>query len=353
MDYRQLGRTDLKVSAICLGTMTWGQQNTEAEGHAQMDYALAQGINFFDTAELYSIPPMRETHGSTERIIGRWFKARNNRDKVILATKAVGRSDAMTWFREGDLPARVTKAQLVEACDKSLQRLQTDYIDLYQLHFPERPIQWGSNPTRFNPSAYAPAADENPIEAQLEAFDVLVKAGKVRHIGLSNESAWGTMRFVTTAEQRGLPRVQSIQNAYSLLNRTFEVALAEVQMREQVGLLAYSPLAQGYLTGKYLDGAKPAGARSTLFNRGQRYETPGTEAAIRDYMALAKEFGLDPAALALAFVTSRSFTTSNIIGATSMEQLKVAVEGSLAVTITPELELRIDMVHQLRGNPCP
>jgi aryl-alcohol dehydrogenase-like predicted oxidoreductase len=353
MDYRQLGRTDLKVSAICLGTMTWGQQNTEAEGHEQMDYALAQGINVFDTAELYSIPPMRETQGSTERIIGTWFKARNNRDKVVLATKAVGRSDAMTWFREGDKPARVTKAQLVEACDKSLARLQTDYIDLYQLHFPERPIQWGSNPTRFNPSAYAPAADENPIEAQLEAFDALVKAGKVRHIGLSNESAWGTMRFVTTAEHRGLPRVQSIQNAYSLLNRTFEVALAEVQLREQVGLLAYSPLAQGYLTGKYLYGAKPPGARSTLFNRGQRYETPGSEAAISDYIALAREYGVDPAALALAFVTSRPFVTSNIIGATSMAQLKVAVEGSLAVTITPELEQRIDAIHQLRGNPCP
>jgi aryl-alcohol dehydrogenase-like predicted oxidoreductase len=353
MDYRQLGRTDLKVSAICLGTMTWGQQNTEAEGHAQMDYALAQGINFFDTAELYSIPPTPETQGSTEKIIGTWFRARGSRDKVVLATKAVGRSDAMTWFRADGAAPRITRRHLVEAVDNSLKRLQTDYIDLYQLHFPERAVPWGSNPTRFTASSYKPFDDEAPIESQLEALQELVSAGKIRHVGLSNESAWGTMRFLMASEIKGLPRVQSIQNAYSLLNRTFEVALAEVQLREQVGLLAYSPLAQGYLTGKYLDGAKPAGARSTLFNRGQRYETPGSEAAIRDYLALAQDIGVDPAALANAFVTSRSFVTSNIIGATSMEQLRVCIEGSQKVAMTPELEARINAIHQLRGNPCP
>lgn len=353
MEYRQLGRTDLRVSAICLGTMTWGQQNTEAEGHAQMDYALAQGINFFDTAELYSIPPSAQTQGSTETIIGTWFKARANRDKVILATKAVGRTDAMTWFRADGSAPRITRRHLVEAVDSSLKRLQTDYIDLYQLHFPERAVPWGSNPTRFMPEAYKPFADEAPIEAQLEALQELVRVGKIHHIGLSNESAWGTMRFLMAAEMKGLPRVQSIQNAYNLLNRTFEVALAEVQLREQVGLLAYSPLAQGYLTGKYLDGAKPAGSRSTLFNRGQRYETPGSEAAIRDYLALAQDIGADPAALANAFVTSRPFVTSNIIGATSMEQLKVCVAESQAIVMTPELEGRINAIHQLRGNPCP
>ena len=352
MDYRKLGRTDLKVSAICLGTMTWGQQNTEAEGHAQMDYALERGVNFFDTAELYSIPPKAETQGSTERIIGNWFKARGNRDKVILASKVVGRSENR-WFRDDGGPTRVTRKQVEEAVDKSLKRLQTDYIDLYQLHFPDRPMPWGSNPTRVQASGFAAAEDETTIAEQLDAFGALVKAGKIRHFGLSNESAWGTMSFLQEArEAAGRPRVQSIQNAYNLLNRTFETALAEIVLREDVGLLAYSPLAQGYLTGKYLDGARPAGARATLFQRGQRYETPGAEEAIRAYVALAREEGLDPAKLALAFVTSRSFVTSNIIGATSLEQLTVALD-SQDVAITPELEAKIDAIHQRVGNPCP
>lgn len=351
MDYRRLGRTDLKVSAICLGTMTWGQQNTEAEGHAQMDYALDQGVNFFDTAELYSIPPKPETQGATERFIGNWFKARGNRDKVILATKVVGRG-SNTWFRDDGGPTRVNRKQILEAVDKSLKRLQTDYIDLYQLHFPERSMPWGSNPTRFSKAAFEPPADETPIAEQLDAFGEIMKAGKIRHLGLSNESAWGTMSFLRDSEVRGTPRVQSIQNAYNLLNRTFETALAEVAMREQVGLLAYSPLAQGYLTGKYLDGARPAGARTTLFDRGQRYQTVGAEEAVRRYVALAREAGLDPAHLALAFVTSRPFLTSNIIGATSMEQLRVAI-GSAQITISTELEAKIDAIHQQVGNPCP
>jgi aryl-alcohol dehydrogenase-like predicted oxidoreductase len=351
MEYRRLGRTDLKISVICLGTMTWGEQNTEAEGHAQMDYAVEQGVNFFDTAELYAIPPKPETQGSTERIIGNWFKARKNRDKIILASKVCGRG-GNTWFRDDKSPTRVTRSQVFEAVDKSLQRLQTDYIDLYQLHFPERPIQWGSNPTRFSGAAYAPAADETPIAEQLDAFAELVKAGKIRHFGLSNESAWGTMRFVTDSELRGTPRVQSIQNAYSLLNRTFETALAEVALREDVGLLAYSPLAQGYLTGKYLDGARPAGARTTLFDRGQRYQTAGAEEAIKRYIALARESGLDPAQMALAFVNSRAFVTANIIGATTMEQLRTDI-ASIGVKLSPEVEAKIDAIHQLVGNPCP
>jgi aryl-alcohol dehydrogenase-like predicted oxidoreductase len=352
MQFRPLGRTDMSVSAICLGTMTWGQQNTEAEGHAQMDYALDQGINFFDTAELYSIPPKPETQGSTERIIGSWFKARGNRDKVILATKAIGRTP-MDWFRNPRQPGRVNRAQLTEALEGSLKRLQTDHVDLYQLHFPERPMPWGSNPTRFNPEGCAPAPDETSIDEQLEVLGGFVKAGKVRAVGLSNESAWGTMRFLFAAEKAGLPRVVTVQNAYNLLNRTYDVALAELFFREQVGLMAYSPLAQGFLTGKYLGGARPAGARETLFSRGQRYLTPGAEDAIRDYVGVARKHGLDPAAMAVAFVTSRPFTTSNIIGATSMEQLRTCVEGSQAVAMTKELEADLDAVHQMRGNPCP
>lgn len=352
MEYRPLGRSDIKVSAICLGTMTWGQQNTEAEGHQQMDYALDKGINFFDTAELYSIPPKPETQGSTERIIGSWFKARGKRDKVILATKTIGRSQ-MTWFRDPPQEGRLDKAQMTYALENSLKRLQTDYIDLYQLHWPERPAPWGSNPTRFSMNGFQPLANENSIESQLEVLDGFVKAGKVRAIGLSNESAWGTMRFLFASERLGLPRVQSVQNAYNLLNRTYDVAMAEIFVREQVGLMAYSPLAQGFLSGKYLYGARPAGARTTLFDRGQRYQTAGSEEAIADYVAIAAKHGLDPSAMAVAFVTSRPFTTSNIIGATSMAQLKVCVEGSQAVRMTPELAADLDAVHQLRGNPCP
>ncbi len=347
MEYRRLGRTDLNVSLICLGTMTWGQQNTEAEGHAQMDYALDQGINFFDTAELYSIPPRPETQGSTERIIGSWFKARGTRDKVVLATKVVGRSDN-TWFREDGSKAELSRAQIEEAVNKSLKRLGTDYIDLYQIHWPDRPMPWGSNPTVFRHQE----GNSHPIAETVEIMTDLVKAGKIRHFGLSNESAWGTMTFLKHADAKGSARVQSVQNAYNLLNRTYEVALAEVSMQENVSLLAYSPLAQGYLTGKYLDGARPAGARTTLFGRGQRYENPTAEAAIRKYLALAREVGLDPAQMALAFVNSRAFVTSNIIGATSLEQLKTDI-ASVDVTITPELEKRINAIHVEHCNPCP
>jgi len=347
MEHRRLGRTDLNVSLICLGTMTWGQQNTEADGHAQMDYALDKGVNFFDTAELYSIPPRPETQGSTERIIGSWFKARGSRDKVILATKVIGRSDN-TWFRDDGSKGELSRAQVEEAVNKSLKRLQTDYIDLYQIHWPDRPMPWGSNPTIFRHQE----GESHPIAETVEIMTDLVKAGKIRHFGLSNESAWGTMSFLKHADAKGQARVQSVQNAYNLLNRTYEVALAEVTMQENVSLLAYSPLGQGYLTGKYLDGARPPGTRTTLFGRGQRYENPTAEAAIRKYIALAKEFGLDPAQMALAFVNSRPFLTSNIIGATSMEQLKTDI-ASIDVTITPEIEERINAIHVEHCNPCP
>ncbi|MBB5753424.1 aldo/keto reductase [Prosthecomicrobium pneumaticum] len=348
MEYRKLGRTDLSVSAVCLGTMTWGQQNSEAEGHAQMDYALDKGINFLDTAELYSIPPKAETHGSTERIIGTWMKARGNRDKIILASKVVGRTD-MAWFRNG--PARLTRAHIREAIERSLARLQTDYIDLYQLHWPDRPVtQFGANPSIFRqPDA---VADEVPIGETLEALDELVKEGKIRHIGLSNESAWGTMRFLAEADAGRGPRVVSIQNAYNLLNRTFEVGLAEVALREDVGLLAYSPLAQGYLTGKYQGGARPEGARTTLFKRGQRYETPGAADAIDRYLEVAAEHGVDPAALAIRFCLAKPFVTSVIIGATTMAQLTTDIAAA-EIAWTPELDAAVDAVHQWRGNPCP
>jgi aryl-alcohol dehydrogenase-like predicted oxidoreductase len=347
MLYRPLGRTGLNVSLICLGTMNMGEQNTEAEGHAQLDHALDRGINFIDTAEMYSIPPKPETQGSTERIIGTWLKARGNRDRVILATKVLGRSQS-TWLRDGGMTTELSARQINEAIDKSLRRLQTDYVDLYQLHFPDRPIQWGANPTVYRHQD----GPSIPIEETLEALAALVKAGKVRHIGLSNESAWGTMTFLKHAEMRGLPRVQSVQNAYSLLNRTYEVALAEIAHREDVGLLAYSPLAQGFLTGKYLNGARPAGARVTLFNRAQRYERPGAEEATAKYVALAREAGMSPATLALAFVNSRSFVTSNIIGATTMAQLAENI-AAWDVTLPADVLARIDAIHQEHSNPCP
>ncbi|WP_346892578.1 aldo/keto reductase [uncultured Roseibium sp.] len=350
MDYRRLGRTDLNVSSICLGTMTFGEQNTEAEGHAQMDFAVDRGINFLDTAELYPIAPIKETQGRTERIIGTWLKSRGNRDKIVLASKVVGRT-ANTWFRKDGSEGRLTKVQIEEAVNQSLRNLQTDYIDLYQLHWPDREVSgFGSNPTQWVDTE--PAADETPIEVTLEALDGLVKAGKVRHIGLSNESAWGTMTFVKAAEAMGLPRVASIQNAYSLVNRTFEINLAEIALRENVGLLAYSALAQGYLTGKYRNGALPHGTRKTLFNRLQRYEKPGTAEAIDDYLALAKEAGLDVAQMAIAFALGRSFVTSVIIGATHMDQLETDIAAA-DVKITDDLEARINAIHQVRGNPAP
>jgi aryl-alcohol dehydrogenase-like predicted oxidoreductase len=349
MEYRPLGRTEIKVSALCLGTMTFGQQNSEAEGHEQLDYAVAQGINFIDTAEIYSIPPRAETQGSTERIVGGWLAARKNRDRLVVATKVAGRGDA-TWLRKGEQPTRLDRRNVFEAVAGSLKRLQTDYIDLYQLHWPDRSVPlWGGDGTTWR----APSRREDvPIEETLDALAELVKSGKVRHVGLSNETPWGVAQFLRAAETGVGPRVVSIQNAFHLMNRTFEMGLAEFAWREHVGLLAYSPLAQGYLTGKYRKGARPPGARTTLFERGQRYETPGAAVAIDAYLALAKELGLDPAQLAIAFVTSRPFVTSNIIGATTMAQLKTDI-ASMRVAITPEVEARIDAIHQLHSNPTP
>ncbi|MBS1093767.1 aldo/keto reductase [Gluconobacter wancherniae] len=348
MKQRELGRTGVMVSEICLGTMTFGQQNTEAEGHAQLDMALDHGINFIDTAELYSIPPRAETYGATETIIGSWLKAKGGRDKLVIASKVVGRGNS-PWFRPEGEETRLDAKQIRYAVEGSLRRLGTDYIDLYQLHWPDRKIGiFGSGGTTFRDLS---TDNEIPIEETLAVLGELVAEGKIRHVGLSNETAWGVSKFLSASAQGG-PRVVSIQNAYNLINRTFEIGLAEMALREQVGLLAYSPLAQGYLTGKYLNGARPEGARTTLFNRGQRYEKPGVDVAIEAYMDLAKDEGLDPVQLAVAFVTSRPFVTSNIIGATSLEQLETVL-GSTDLIITPELEAKINDIHQVHSNPAP
>ncbi|NHN87291.1 aldo/keto reductase [Acetobacter conturbans] len=348
MRQRELGRTGIMVSEICLGTMTFGQQNTEAEGHAQLDLALDRGINFIDTAELYSIPPRAETYGATERIVGSWLANTGKRDRIILATKVVGRG-TNPWYRPGGEETRLSPRQIRYALEGSLRRLGTDYVDLYQLHWPDRRVNlFGGGGTTY----VQPGEDnEVPLEETLGVLGDLVAEGKIRHVGLSNETPWGVAKCLEVS-RTGAPRVVSIQNAYNLINRTFELGLAEMAIREKVGLLAYSPLAQGYLTGKYLDGARPPGARTTLFNRGQRYEKPGVDEAIRAYLALAQDIGVDPVQLAVAFVTSRCFVTSNIIGATSIAQLETIL-GSVDVAFTPELEARINTIHQVHCNPAP
>jgi aryl-alcohol dehydrogenase-like predicted oxidoreductase len=343
---RRLGRTDLEVPLICLGTMTFGEQNTQADGHAQMDYALERGLNFFDTAELYSIPPRAETFGATETIIGTWMKARGNRDKMTIASKVVGRSP-MPWFRADGSNTRVNKANIDEAITGSLKRLQTDYIDLYQIHWPDRRINL------FGGWSYKDyKQDYTQFEDILSALDTWVQKGAIRHIGVSNESPWGVMRFVEEAQRSGLPRIATIQNAYNLINRVFEMGLAEIAMREDVGLLAYSPLGQGYLTGKYLDGARPKGARTTLFDRGQRYQGPSADPAIKAYVELAQQHGLTPAQLALKFCATREFMTSVIIGATTMDQLSHNI-AAFDVPWTEALERSVEDIQSKYPNPCP
>lgn len=347
MEYKKLGSTNIDVSLICLGTMTFGEQNSYEEAAEQMDYALAQGVNFIDAAEMYPVPPRAETQGETERIIGRWLAARGKRDDVVLATKVAGRSLPGGDFDHLRGGPRLSREQIHAAIDASLERLQTDYVDLYQVHWPERITNF------FGQLGYRHRDDDGiTIEETLSALGELVKAGKVRAIGISNETPWGLMEYLRLAREQNLPKVQSIQNPYSLLNRSFELGLAEMAIREQAGLLAYSPLAFGMLSGKYQGGARPAGARLTLFERFSRYSNPQSEAASDAYVALAKEAGLDPSQMALAFVNSRQFTSSNIIGATTMEQLRTNI-ASIEVSLSKELLGKIEEIHQQYRIPAP
>jgi aryl-alcohol dehydrogenase-like predicted oxidoreductase len=346
MDYRELGRTGVKVSALCLGTMTFGEQNSEAEGHAQMDYAVDRGINIFDAAEIYPVPPKPETQGHTEEIIGTWLAARKARDKVMIATKVAGRG-SIDWLRKERTVPRQNEGQIMEAVEGSLRRLQSDHIDLYQLHWPDRPMRV------FEGLNYEHRDDETyPIHDILGVLAKLVASGKVRFLGLSNETPWGVMSFLKAAEQHGLPRVVSIQNAYNLVNRVFEIGLSEIFHREQVSLLAYSPLGQGYLSGKYEGGALPPNSRKTLFDRLGRYEKGNGPRAISAYVALAKKHGLDPAQMAIAFAVSRPFVTSTIIGATTLEQLKTDIAAA-DLKLSPAVLEGIDRIHLDTPNPCP
>jgi len=345
MDYRQLGRTDIKVSSICLGSMTWGEQNNAQEGMAQIERAKSYGVNFLDTAEMYPVPPRAETYSKTEQIIGDYFKQRGDRADWVLASKIAGPGNGIGYIRGGQL--KHNREHIAAALDASLKRLQTDWIDLYQLHWPERPTNY------FGQLGYHHQdSDFTPLEETLEALDEQVKAGKIRHIGLSNETPWGTMKFLQLAEQRGWPRSVSIQNPYNLLNRSFEVGLAEIVIREQCGLLAYSQLAVGMLSRKYANGARPANARISLFSRFTRYTNPETESACARYVALAREHGLDPAQMALAFVTAQPFVTSNIIGATTMEQLDSNLASS-ELTLSAEVLSAIEAIHKTQPNPAP
>ena len=333
-----------EVSKICLGTMTWGQQNTEAEAHEQISYALDRGINMLDAAEMYPVPPRAETQGRTEEYIGTWFKKTGLRDKYILATKAAGPNPEFHYLRGGP---RFTREQLMEAVDGSLRRLQTDCIDLYQLHWPDRYTNFFGQRGYFHREQ-----PETSIDETLRALQELVAAGKIKTIGLSNETPWGTMKFLELADREGLPRVESIQNPYGLLNRTYEIAMAEVSHREDVGLLAYSPLGMGLLTGKYRHGARPEGSRMAVFERFTRYDGAETLEATEQYLQLADEHGLNPTHMALAFVNTRPFVLSNIIGATTMEQLKMNID-SLDVTLSKEVLKGIEAIQQRLPNPAP
>jgi aryl-alcohol dehydrogenase-like predicted oxidoreductase len=345
MKYTTIPHTDIRVSKICLGTMTWGNQNTAAEGFEQMDYALDTGVNFFDTAELYPVPATADTYADTERIMGDWFATRKNREKVVLATKIAGPGAYTAHIRTTGF----TPDSISEALEGSLKRLQTDYVDLYQLHWPER------NANFFGKRDYFPDDEERWQENFQEILETLhrfVQQGKIRYIGLSNETPWASMKYISLAEQKDLPRMKTIQNPYSLLNRTFEVGNAEVAHREQLGLLAYSPLAFGVLSGKYRNGQLPENSRLKLFPRMARYNSEESSAATEAYAAIAAKHGLSLTQLSLAFVTDRPFVTSNIIGATTMEQLKENIDTA-AITLSAEILTEIDAVHNRIPNPAP
>lgn len=347
MEFRPLGRTDLKVSLIGLGTMTFGQQNSEAEAHQQLDYAIAQGINLIDTAEMYPVPPMAETQGRTEQFIGTWLKKSGKRQQMVLATKVAGpgRATGVTWLRS-DL--KLDRANIKQALHDSLRRLQTDYIDLYQVHWPDRHTNF------FGKLGYdhVEPDDSVPIEETLDALAECVREGKVRHIGVSNETPWGVSQYLRLAEVRQQPRIVSIQNPYNLLNRSFEVGLAEMAIREDVGLLAYSPLGFGVLTGKFLNGARPANARITLWERFARYNGALAEEVASAYAKIAREQGLSLTHLTLAYASSRRFMASVLIGATTMEQLRENI-ASQEVRLSTDALQQIEAVHRRYSNPCP
>ena len=349
MNYRKLGTTDLDVSVICLGTMTWGEQNSQKEAFEQMNYSIEKGINFFDTAELYAVMPRKETYGKTEEIIGNWFIEKKNRDKVILASKIASKSDGLEWIRKGSKHLGFDKKNLNEAVDSSLKRLKTDYIDLYQLHWPERKVPlFGVLDFEYDPNDN----DWNQIEEVLENLQLLVKAGKIRYVGISNETPWGMMKFLEVAKEKNLPRMMSIQNVYSLVNRVFDIANSEVSIREKCGLLAYSPLAGGRLSGKYLNNKNPKNARYTLWpRRFSRHHTTRGEIAIEKYVNLAKKYNIKPSTFANAYVNDRPFVTSNIIGATSMDQLKENID-SASISLSNEILDEIQDIHLSDPNPC-
>ena len=349
MKYRKLGNTNIDVSVICLGTMTFGEQNSEAEGFEQMDYALDRGVNFFDTAELYAVMPRKETYGKTEEIVGNWLKSRKKRDKIILASKIASKSeDDLKWIRNGSTNLGFDRKNMDEAINNSLKRLKTDYIDLYQLHWPERKVpKFGVLDFKYDPK------DQwTSIEEVLENLDRLIKAGKIRYVGLSNETPWGVMKFLQLAKEKNLPRMVSIQNVYSLVNRVFDVANSEVSIRENCGLLAYSPLAGGRLSGKYIGNKKPKNARYTIWpRRFSRHHTQRGEIAIESYFNLAKKYGYSPSLFANAFVNNRPFVTSNIIGATTMKQLEENID-SIDIILSEEILDKIEDIHLSDPNPC-
>ncbi|HBB31560.1 MAG TPA: NADP(H)-dependent aldo-keto reductase [Cyanobacteria bacterium UBA8803] len=345
MEYKKLGNSDLLVSEICLGTMTYGQQNTIEDASEQLDYAVAQGVNFIDTAEMYPVPGKAETQGKTEEYIGEWL-VRQKRDQLIIATKVAGPSPRLTWIRGEN--HRIDRPNVEQAIADSLKRLRTDYIDLYQIHWPDRYVPLFGAPN------YDPAneRDSLPIAEQLQVFAELIKAGKIRYLGLSNETPWGVCEFSHVAKQLGLPQIVSIQNAYSLVNRVFEIHLSEACRFNNIGLLAYSPLAFGWLTGKYLNGI-PANSRLALFQGfGMRYEKSNLTEAVKEYVEIAQKHGLTPAQMALAFVRSRWFVTSTIIGATTLEQLKENL-NAVEVTLDKDTLAEINQVHARYPNPTP
>lgn len=366
MKLRNLGHSNIKVPAICLGTMKWGSQNTQDEAFQQMDYALAHQINFWDTAEVYAVPPTAESYGKTETIIGNWFAKNGKRDHVVLASKVVGRTPhpkpagspvhhhdkGQFWIREGQ--AKHNRDNITRAIEDSLKRLQTDYVDLYQLHWPDRPAQrFGLRDFFVVPDDMAPDGNYDAIMLEvLETMNDLIKAGKIRSWGLSNETAWGTMKYLTLAEKHNLPKPVSVQNPYSLLDRRDEAGLMEVCMRENISHLPYSPLATGVLTGKYLNGQWPENARLTLSGRKGRYIKPKCEEAVTAYVDLAKKYSLDPSQMALAYLIQNPFVTSTIIGATTLDQLKTNID-SLQVQLPSEVIAAINIIHESNPNPGP